>query len=212
QDAGLGLVVDRTDGVNHQRDPAMPGQQTTDPRGYTVIGSDAIDHEDRLARRVERDQLIGTRMSEEIVLPLQQREMRRSFSWHLCLLVEYHTLGTESRLDPLLPDCADHAVRGEGLQFRVVGSVGAGGGQDGDSLVAREPSKPREAGNDRGRARDEQGSGWFEKIALGVDIDKDLGAFEHEPDSRADKQWMNTRLDRRERPSFVVPLCNGFDR
>ena len=153
------------------------------------------------------------RMSEEIVLPLQEREMRRylpratvparrrSHFWHktsprpaLARLCRSCSAGEMSSV-PGRRECGRRQWRGSGIPWSRANRV-----------------KPREVGNDRGRARDEEGSGWFQKIALGVDVDKDLRAFEHEPDSRADNQWMHPRLGHCKRPSRVVPLCNGLSR
>ena len=68
-------------------------------------------------------------------------------------------------------------------------------------MVSSEPGEPGEPGYDLRRAGHEERPGGLEKIALGVDVNEDVGAVEHEPDSTLMDQALKAAVGRVSRPA-----------
>ena len=73
----LGFGINRSNGVNNQRDSTVPREQSVHGGFHTILGGDTVNHEDRMRRFVLDQNRIGMRMREQIKLSFLERQVRR---------------------------------------------------------------------------------------------------------------------------------------
>ena len=168
------FLVDSADGIDYDLTAVTALAQAQNGSFHAIVGGNAVHHKNGVAGRITMEQVRGKRMGKQVVMFLMQGDVGRDVleRWGF---TQWNNLGAWPGRDfwAIMAGRSQQAVGRERLGVFLVQLVRTRRGDDGNSVFTGKLRKPAQVRVNLFNSGDGQRAGGVDKVALGVDIDKD---------------------------------------